>query len=77
MMTHGAVEAAEYKYRKPSLGLKVYATSEHYTEQEGATVGVIVAIEGPIIKYTDNDGDTVSLIWKFKDGYNKTVYFGD
>lgn len=61
----------------PSKGKKVYATSEHYTISEGDLVGEVVAVNGAIIKYRDRDGDTVSMIWKFKDGYNKTVYFGD
>lgn len=61
---------------KPATGCKIYASNSHHSKNENDYIGEAIKVDGNILKFRDIGGDTDSLIWRFKDGLNKTVYFG-
>jgi hypothetical protein len=64
------------KFFRPLKGCRILATEEHHTLKPMDYVGRVHSVDGNIITFKDRSGQLDTMIWRFKEGNNKTVVFG-
>jgi hypothetical protein len=61
---------------KPMKGCRIMATDSHAALNEMDYIGTVHCVDGNIVTFKDRNGQLDTMIWKFKEGLNKTVMFG-
>lgn len=64
------------QFFKPLKGCRVVASKDHPTRKEFDYLGTVERVDGDQILFRNSRGEVDRLIWRFKDGNNKFVYFG-
>lgn len=64
------------QFLTPQKGCKIVASAIHPFKKEFDYIGIVIKIDGNIIRFKNQLGEIDSLIWKFKDGINRFIYFG-
>lgn len=64
------------EFFKPIKGCRVLATADHHSLNEGDYVGLVNFVDDNIITFKNRSGEHEKMIWRFKEGSNKTVTFG-
>jgi hypothetical protein len=60
----------------PIKGCRIVASAQHPFKKAFDRIGEVLKVDGNIVWFKNCQGDTDSMIWRFKDGNNKFVYFG-
>lgn len=60
----------------PLKGCRIVASGLHPLKKEFDYLGEVIKVDGNICIFRNQSGDTDSLIWRFKEGNNKYIYFG-
>lgn len=63
------------QFFKPMKGCRIVASSKHPTRKEFDYIGEVIKVDGDIVWFRDQVGDTDTMIWRFKEGNNLYVYF--
>ncbi len=64
------------QFFKPLKGCQVLATESHPSLKEGDYVGTVHVVNENIITFRNRQGEHEDMIWRFKEGNNKTITFG-
>lgn len=64
------------QFFKPLKGCRMVASKDHPTMKELEYIGTVEKVDGNQVVFRNRTGDLERIIWRFKDGNNKFVYFG-
>jgi len=64
------------QFFRPIRGCRIVASDSHPYKKEFDYIGRVIKVNGNIIAFINSTGDTDYLIWRFKEGNNKFIYFG-
>lgn len=59
----------------PIKGCRILASNLHPLRASFDYIGEVVKVDGGTVWFKDKSGDTDILIWRFRDGDNKFVWF--
>jgi hypothetical protein len=64
------------QFFKPLKGCQIRATLAHPELNNMDYVGRVHSVDGNIINFKNRAGELDLMIWRFKEGNNKTIIFG-
>lgn len=64
------------QFFKPLKGCRMVASKDHPTMKELEYIGTVEKVDGDQVVFRNRTGELERIIWRFKDGNNKFVYFG-
>lgn len=64
------------RFFRPIKGCRVIASDCHPHKRKFDRIGEVIKVDGNIFWFRDGRGDIDSMIWRFRDGENKFIWFG-
>lgn len=64
------------RFFRPIKGCRLIASDNHPFMAAFDYIGEVIKVDENIAWFVNREGDTDTIIWRFKDGANKFIWFG-